>query len=426
MSNGKGSEEFAFDDYLDPDSFINANMAPSLSYGRVTERRARFIYRDKGGPGKVRVQNAATAPRDRWNIPRYGELLGNARTESVALGGISGRGVWLDQQSGIAFDISSQPQNVNTTDWYMGLFIDPRFGYNWRVKRQLVAFPDGSKLELLGRASLAYVDSGGYTLHKIPFPKAIPANAWSHIGLQIKEGGSQVELYFNGYLLNEWSAPPGKALFQLSPGKLVVGVDVSDSSSKGFAGWVDEFKLLAHDVSPELACNHAHGTLVGILSLEGKWAKIANLYPVASHDLIRNQLYLNGQSHYRNYACYHDYRADYAAHLGNIPDGTRSVRNALLFPEGPLIANMPRPDSSKNSFCLSCHQSSGKDGLSIEALTSSDDAPEARLDNRRQPMQAPPRVFGFIPANWLGKKPAEAFVTGPQGVLIDDLVLPKK
>ena len=44
----------------------------------------------------------------------------------------------------------------------------------------------------------------------------------------------------------------------------------------------------------------------------------------------------------------------------NVPTGATPVREAINFPEGPLRAGAPRPDSSTNTFCLSCHHAEGR------------------------------------------------------------------
>ena len=128
------------------------------------------------------------------------------------------------------------------------------------------------------------------------------------------------------------------------------------------------------------------------------------------------------------YACYHDHRGDAAAHLRNLPDGTRSLREAVNFPEGPLKSGVPRPDSSANPFCLSCHSANGKGGLDLAALAYQ---PEllAEDDRRRQPHQPPRRVFGNIPAGWIpagegAGSPSEAIQAPPEGLVIDHWVLP--
>src|SRR5690606_10160938 len=97
-------------------------------------------------------------------------------------------------------------------------------------------------------------------------------------------------------------------------------------------------------------------------------------------------------------------------------------------PEGPLRAGAPRPDSSSNAFCLSCHTDQGRGGLTIAALVG-DPNVLAEHDHRRQPSQPPRRVFGNVPAGWIPPghgpgSPAQALQAPAEGVLIDPGVLP--
>ena len=105
-----------------------------------------------------------------------------------------------------------------------------------------------------------------------------------------------------------------------------------------------------------------------------------------------------------------------------------SIREAINFPEGPLRAGVPRPDSTQNTFCTSCHTEDSKAGLRLDALALDASTP-AELDRRRQPSQPPRRVFGNIPAGWIAPgdgpgSPAQALQAPPEGVLIDPWVLP--
>ena len=152
------------------------------------------------------------------------------------------------------------------------------------------------------------------------------------------------------------------------------------------------------------------------------WSNRADDYPSFAHDRVTNILRDSGESTFSQYTCYSDYSDDYAAHLGNIPNGLQSMRDALVFPEGPIIHSQPRPDSSENAFCLSCHTDDGLAGLGLDAL---EFRPRvlARDDERRQPMQPDPRVFGNIPAGWIDGRPADSFVADPRnGYQIDRLI----
>ncbi|KMT65413.1 Ig-like domain-containing protein [Catenovulum maritimum] len=426
MSTGRSTDEVRFDDYLNPNSFINANMTYAVN---VADNNVR-------GESHNHVQNAATGgrpnlngtiPTNEWIIPDRGRLLENvnnsdARVEPISNGGIHGKGLWLDgQNDGIEFTIAAQNRNVLASNWYYSIFVDPR---DTGGTRNLMSFPDGSEIRLRGNDQIVFFNAAGAQLHVITSPIEISANAWSHIAFQLTNGNTDIRTYINGMTIDTFSTANNLALFQLTPGNLLVG----QGDATGFRGWIDEFKILAEEVNAEVACNHANGTLTGVTAnAENNWQNMAASYPASTHAEITNTLADNNETSYPEYVCYHDYTADYAAHLGNIPNGLVSVRESINFPEGPLLRNHPRPDSSQNAFCLSCHMEpvNERPTLSIAALTL-DNSVNAPDDRRRQPMQPDALVFGNIPENWLGQGiPAQAFVAPPQGFNIDNLILPE-
>lgn len=157
---------------------------------------------------------------------------------------------------------------------------------------------------------------------------------------------------------------------------------------------------------------------------EPAWSAVAEAYPLWAHDEAAGSA-RDGAG----FACYLDHSDDYAAHLANLPAGTTSLREAITFPEGPVRAGVPRPDSSDNPFCLSCHTEDGRDAMGLDALAY-DPSVLAEHDPRRQPSQPPRRVFGNIPAGWIPPgdgpgSPAEALQAPPEGLLIDPWVLPE-
>ncbi len=434
MSTGVSTDEVAFDDFLNPDGFIVSNMQPSITREVVflgTEDIAgtlAFLRYHNGkhwfpGPREysldVHIQNAATALPERWAIPSHGLVRARTgRIEPVAIGGIRGKGFWLDGANAIEYEIPVQPQNIRDYDWYVGIFVDPRSGDG---SLELLRFPDGSAVWIRGREQVEY-RAGGATLRAIDLPEEASDSGWIHLGWNLRDANRDIEFFHDGFPLDRFhSSTP---LFELQPGMLHVGDSVDPTG--GFRGWVDEFKVFAQSVNPEVACNHAYGTLVGIVANED-WMGVAARYPVEHHMALTDLLTAAGKPTADRYACYHDHTGDAAAHLRNRPVGTQSLREFVNFPEGPLRVGEPRPDSSDNDFCLSCHHSAGQMGLGTAALVRLPEIP-AEQDPRRQPLQPLRRVFGNVPSGWIAPgpgpgSPGDAQQAPPQGLLIDPWVL---
>ena len=411
FSTGAGSDELSFDDYLYENSFIVSSMVQaSNNNGRAATQFSGI------GNAATRVQNGAAS--EHWSVPAFGNVV-NTRIERVALGGIHGKGLWHTATSRIDYTVGSQPRNIRNNDWQISLFVDARFANNNAV-RALISFPDGSELQLVGRDQVRYWDNGS-VLRTINLPSAIPENGWAHVGVQMTNRNRTATLYLNGFAVDTYQS--NENFFELSAGRLSVG-DSSARSILGFRGWVDDFKVIAHRTNPEGWCAQANGQLVGSDSANNQLSQIARSYPNSSHQAISDLLASNDQDTYSFYACYVDYSGDYLARADTIPAGFSSIRESINFPEGPLVHNEPRPDSLDNQFCLQCHTADAPKGLGLPALAL-DLSLTAVNDPRRQPMQPPARVFGNIPANWLGQGlPARRLVAPAQGFPIDEALLP--
>jgi len=431
MSSGVATDEIAFDDFLDPNALIVANMQASITQiyddtgsstsiprqhnGQVRELLGMGVLSvyvlDPEADEPIHLQNAATSLA--WQVPPYGWVeAGTSRVEPVALGGIDGRGFWLSGDAAIRY---AMPDNdkIDDQDSYLGLYVDPRTAAG--EARTLLSFPDETGVVFSGDA-VQYVVRDRI-LHEVMLPQR---DGWVHLGFRLRGGHRDVTLLLDGYPVDHFKT--AKPLFSLGRGTLVVGR--SGASWTGVRGWVDDFVVLAHDVNPEVACNHAGGTLIEVLD-NPTWTEVASAYPRWAHEALSARV---GASAEARFACMVDYTTDYGAHLGSVPPGTRGIRDTVNFPEGPLRAGVPRPDSTANDFCLSCHHEAGQGGLSLEALVFQADT-MLEHDARRQPTQPPRRVFGNIPAGWIPEgqgpgSPTEALQAPPEGALIDLWVLP--
>lgn len=423
VSTGKATAEVAFDDVVNPNSFLIAEMTGSLSKNDPTGTRdyTRLKYWD-GWDGsafteEIHLQNAATA--DHWRIPSYGLVHGDVRLEPVALGGIVGKGVWLDgdAEDGVEFAIHAQPNDVGSHDWYVSLFLNPRFDDDG-VERNLLTFPDGSRVALLGLNIVRMITPAGATGDIVLPAGSVTRAAWAHFGFLVRRDAGGIDFHVNGYKYA--SAPYIGAVMQLVPGSLWLG---ADGTHPGPRGWLDELKVFARDPGPEVTCNHARGTLVAVdQSSDPTWQAVASAYPVGSHDEISAQLTVHGKPTAPQYACFVDYNEPRNVTLDNLPTGTVSVRGNLLFPEGPLRYGAPRPDSTTNVFCQSCHNRlQTVPGLSPAALQPG--TVNMEDDPRRQPSQPPQLLFGNVPAGFFdGTMPRRDQVAPPDGFALDKLV----
>lgn len=442
MSTGVATDEIAFDDFLNFNAVIVSNMQPSITQGPININQGRTPhYRDgngrrleqgiipvvdiyDGSSEDIHLQNAATSLA--WRVPAFGKVEQGARrsrAEPVAMGGIKGKGFWLDGSNRINYPMPGQTdKSIGDYPWYISVFVDPRLAGNEGKPVTLIRFPDNTEIRIVARnhgvRHVQYLRSGTVIADIPLFAKS----GWRHLAWQLEPGNRDVTLLVDGFAFDRRSF--SQPLFQLQRGALIVGGTGSSSSS--FRGWLDDFKVLAQRPNLEMSCNHARGTLVAI-DYQDQWLQTAAHYPGWAHQGVAEAA--NGErATSGHYACFHDYTRDWGAHLANIPDGTRGLREAINFPEGPLRYGQPRPDSTANGFCLSCHHDAGKNGLTIEALSYRPINLED--DQRRQPSQPPQRVFGNVPANWIAPgagpgSPSQSDQAPAQGAKIDQWVLPR-
>lgn len=414
VNTGRVSDEVAFDDWVSPHGFVNSEMNMSMTWAGSLNglmelydgfaKTANWTGDGFDGTREVRVQNSATG-HTVWKLPTAGHVVGNARMEPVALGGIRGHGLWLDGDTGIRYDVpQNQPQSMDDTHWYAGLFIDARFGDDSTL-RDLLRFPDGSRVQLEGRSRIRFVDGAGTVMldHGLSTTQKIPQIGWFHIGLLIDPGGQRVRLYRNGDRIRTWNG--SQPLFRLESGttrgELWVG-KIEGEATEGFRGWVDEFKLFAERPNREVICNHARGTMVEApyaIQAQRTTGGGTSSSSAGGSSATFAQAEATPQPAVYRY-CFHDYSTEIGAHLGNIPSNATSIRERLIFPEGPLEFDHPRPDSASNLFCLSCHTADQvTDSLKVDALVAN---PIWLLqeDPRRQPMMPPRMISGHVPAGY--------------------------
>ncbi|MEY4615243.1 MAG: hypothetical protein RJB66_203 [Pseudomonadota bacterium] len=414
VNNAAGSDEIVFDDYLDPRALIVSSMMAGVEFINATWARYDGWYYRDGFDGEndnkidqqnraILIQNAATSPD--LPIPTYGHLT-SGRVEPVALGGIHGRGLWLDGNNTLSYEF---PRAVKSTNLFLSMFFDSRSAND--TNRQLLSFPDGTKVLL--NPTVIRFKKGDLSV-VIPLPTA--KQKWFHLGIAVAADGKSGSVYLNG--MKKQSFTSKKSLFGLfnptsSKGKIVlrIGKQSPDDSLAGFRGWIDELKLFAYIPTAEVICNHAFGSLHWLKEgASAHWHSVANFYEVAVHQEIFNQI---PQSYVNEYAIPGNARfvcsVDYSDHMGiyrsllREAEGLHSLREAILYAtpkaeggldDGRLSWNANRIDYRSNAFCISCHTTSERRGLSLAALEPGQSC--TMLDPRRQPLQSPLYLAGQV------------------------------
>ena len=428
VTAGAQSDELAFDEYISHRTLI---FSPMNALKEMVGNPQ--IYYDGNDPNstEMRLQNAATSPG--FDLPSYGTVVvptgtnTHGRIENVALGGIKGRGFYLDPKSRIEYVIPSQT-GLEDEEWVISLFYDLKVVEG--SVRRLFTFPGGDFIDLHGLTSSRVCGGGGFGCITVPLAKPQSTSTWTHLAYHLVD--DKIRIYQDGFLFTEINRP---STLKIEPGTLEVGAP-SSGAYDGVGGWIDELRVVAgpegtETFNLEQLCNHARGTLVAVpytyKNLTGN-TLAALLDPFENATQGRDEIHkaLNGPaavirtlaSDY--YICNIDYTQAKGISVHDPGDPlARSIRRRMLFPEGPLVWNQPRPESGANAFCLSCHQSTGQGGLDLNALTLNTLA-EAQNDLRRQPSQPPSQIFGMMPAHYFGDAPAVAETDAKIDQWIDD------
>ncbi len=445
INTGKATVELAFDDYLDADALIVSDGSAATTKAHPFAATNQPTYLDgfvqAGGRGAAFVgggelANAATPLATRWGVPASGVLAANLRVEPVALGGVVGKGLWLPgADDNVTYTMPVQQAGVVApTTRTISLFLDPRFGDDG-VIRSLLTFPDGTQVDLIGLSYLRY-KRNGYTAPLVDLTGyPLTQGAWNHLAWIVTGDGGTLHFVRDGYRYRTTVLPGARKMMGVLPlagGTFIVG---SRPGFTGVRGWIDEIKVFARDLDLEHVCNLGRGTLVQLTAGSSTdWDTLAGEY--TTHGALRVLL---GAAPGTQFACFHDYTAPDLALRDHLPTDAVSVRDALLFPEGPLHAASPRPDSTANRFCQGCHVDDGvapasllPDALAADASTLDADPTNdlaAQDDPRRQPMQPPARIFGNVPLDHFvtadpESLPNAAFIAPPEGTPVDPYVIP--
>jgi hypothetical protein len=425
LSTQLTTEEIVFDDWVDPHALIVSDMMPSWKHNDAGQAVYRDGFADGAGfdgTAELHLQNAATAPESVLKTPAFGRLEGPARAEPVALGGIFGRGFWLTGDNRVKYRIPTQDRTLADT-WFTSIFVDARVPDD-NLDRRLLTFSDDTGLVMVGRKKLSIRDSAGAELMPVELPASLQFGDRGYHHIALRKVGTKLEVLFDGLVID--SKDVGGALgFPGGEKKHFVVGKRAGEDMPGVRGWIDELRVFNEAVGDELACNHARGSIVGLTGdAPTALVNVAKLYPRRTHNAISDALPADKKQ--SKYLCMHDYSRETTkfSFESDVPSGAVWLRAALITPR-PLRYDAPRPDDTGNAFCLTCHVVGQTPSLSVDALALDPDT-SMQDDRRRQPMQAPRRMFGWLPKDFIAPGlPASTKKAPSKGLSLDELLFPK-
>ena len=339
--------------------------------------------------------------------------------QPVSAGGVSGKGVFLNGRNSLVAEIPEQSSfQYENESWYYGIFLDDRSRYAFNLS-EIFTFPDGTQFMIFENRAAAFI-----TTDSKLYLQEFNSNLWNapyefnHIGLEINAGGRIIDLFLNGMKVAHFNGG-SRAIVRMQPGVTTVGRGISQIQ-QGFRGWVDDWVIIRGQATLEQKCNRARGFLIGIENRQSQYFQKASHYPVSTHQEISQDLLLKGYPSALKYLCYTNYQERDARPTGfRASNQETRIGQKINFPEGPIQYNQPRPNSLSNQFCLSCHSSADRDGLSLNALRAG--TVPSQEDSRRAPQEWPLMMRGNLPEDYFGEgMPASHRLLDPAGEPVAD------
>lgn len=421
LSDGKGTDEIAFDDYIDENIFVYSDMNAAFAGSDYLNG---FSATGSFNSDSIRLQNAATSTLNGWYPPVHGVVEGNVRVEPVAGGGIKGKGLFLRPRSSVTYNYSNDCANAAgaaclnrevtpASDWFVGLAFASKTPAT-ATNATLITWADGARVELVGGDVLRLVQGSGARVGDVTIPPTqLNGYGYVHVGF-VKQRNQRLTVLVNGMPLAQFSGVQGFGMNSMrASSSMVLG-------GGQFSGWIDEFKVVSNRTyannatvmgqmaagalgfNPEVLCNYAGGTLFvassgvlfnGSASFQQPFARAE-----AGRLLGKAGIPLSAA---QRIACHVNYGDELGASHRDVVAGAVSVRSFVLAPEGQLAVNRPRPDTQANAFCVSCHSLDPGNWrpLSVQALVPSAALAHGQTvnmwqDARRQPLQRPRYIFG--------------------------------
>ena len=338
-SDTQRNVEVAFDEYLMDSAFVVAHMNAPIEENVADDPFPKdgFVatdpsqeFRFGGNPlfyfkENPLLQNAATThpsvSASALRPPSSLRIRGGARIEPLGLGGVLGKGVYLDGYND-HFDMGFQNAFQNNSDWFFGAWLDSRESDPTAV-RTVFFFPDLSWIGISQDRILTFNSSAGAFAD--PYKEiqlnsvSIPDGKYFHFGVKIVTKNAQRKLSFfiNGTKLNlsprnivypvGGASPPfddgfsmeinylgGQSWFLVGdPGTSLQAPNDTFSPRKPFKGWVDEFRIHAlgnaekssSNYFDEFICNLALGTLTRVYKKDSdkNHPLLSKLYTIAEN-----------------------------------------------------------------------------------------------------------------------------------------------
>lgn len=406
-----------FDEYLMNNAFVvahmnsnhvragsTANLVPNDGFVAAHPEHG-LRFREPGEPvpdfrfnGHPKLQNASTARPDFYDDgARQGpvelSLKGGARVEPVALGGVLGKGVYLDGAND-HIDMTFAPPGLDA--WFYGIWMDNRVR-DPREQRVLFQFNDGSTVSVSRRGVLFDTGVEGGE-RQLSWPRDL--YGYHHFGMRVYTVGAarHIAVTLDGTHLGDVAWPTASG-FDLNAGegngRFVVGADAR-AQKLPFQGWLDEFRIyslpdnaLPHGSVPgassthfdEFICNLALGSMVD----GGDGPRCEQLALYGHHDNMDIP-----RQNARQHRC-----ADKVHRTDGAADCARTT--LLDLDQRTLDATSPRPDFEDVAFCKTCHLDSQTfTPLDITTTLGAGSIPRCQ-DSRRQPMDWPAAIGGVAP-----------------------------
>ena len=440
-SSSHQTAELVFDDYMHPRAFVIGHMNEQITnfktpFGvKVDDGFSAYIddpltdedesYQFDHSP---KLQNASTVP---W--PPEIKLLGGAFVPPIAEGGVVGKGVFLDGRNDhievgpLNFNVNTGQRNI--PDFLVTLWLEAHELTD--DPRTLLTFADGAVITL-ANDGLRYEDANDQA-HAVFWPATSTAGAaprYTHYAFALFDdstGQRKLRVYLDGKSLGDQRiidgviTPAARAPIT----SLYVGTNVlrlvetsqTEIVAAPVRGWVDDLRVYGlerNTVSGHLewdapffgewVCNRALGSL-RVATVNGMQVDICDQLDFRHSDpqVAQNGWQYTSQANLPigdglDFAM-DSYTTSSCANRAHRNKGNLNCVRADRLGLPTLVHNSPRPDSTTEAFCQTCHLPTHPLAAlgGLEELVAGAPGTTVETDVRRQPMMWPPHTGGYMP-----------------------------